>query len=321
MVTPRFRLLALVAWVMQGLIVLSGAAVRLTEAGLGCEDWPTCNEGEFLPAWQVHGLIEFGNRVISLLVTVSTIAVVVAARRLDPPRPELTRYAWMLMAGTVAQIVLGGITVLLDLHPAVVGLHFLVSMGLLWAAQSLWLLAGTATGPAWFGSRQIEQSSPMVSLRVGGGPADQRTALLTRAQLGLASLVLFVGTLVTGTGPHSGDSQAERLPFDLTTIARVHAATVWLFLATLVILVMHLNRNIVERSEPAVANGFQALRWLLMAAVAQGALGYLQFSLGVPAVLVEAHIFGALMVWSFSILTYRRVFGFQVAPQTATMSV
>ncbi|MEM7322562.1 MAG: COX15/CtaA family protein [Actinomycetota bacterium] len=302
------------AWVMQGLIVLSGAAVRLTEAGLGCEDWPTCNEGELLPEWQIHGLIEFGNRVISLAVTVSAVLVVVAARRLNPARPEPVRFAWMLVAGTVAQIVLGGLTVLLDLHPAVVGIHFLFSMALLWAAQSLWLLAGEPGDHDWF-----RYSTEPTSVRTVG-PVDQRTATLARLQMGMAAAVLLIGTLVTGTGPHSGDSRAERLPFDLTQITRVHSTAVWLLLLILVVFAVHLARD-ADRTEPQIASGFVALRWLLVAVVAQGGLGYLQFSLGVPAALVEAHIFGALVVWSFSILTHRRIIGFQVTPVAATITV
>lgn len=303
---------------MQALIVLSGAAVRLTEAGLGCEDWPTCNEGELLPEWQIHGLIEFGNRVISLFVTVSAIAAVVAARRLQPARPDLVRFAWALVIGTAAQIVLGGITVLLDLHPLVVSVHFLFSMGLLWAAQSLWLRSGQAAEPDWF---HYSGSAATAAARARTvAPVDQRTMILTRLQLGLTSVVLLAGTIVTGTGPHSGDSSAERLGFDLSEITRVHSTIVWLLLLVLVVFALHMARE-ADRSEPQIAAGFQSLRWLMLAVLAQGALGYIQFGLGLPAALVEAHVFGALVVWSLSILTYRRIMGFQAATQTATMSV
>lgn len=299
--------MALFAWVLQGLIVLSGAAVRLTEAGLGCEDWPTCNEGELLPEWQVHGLIEFGNRVISLFVTLSTVAVVIAAYRLRPRRRDLMPFAWALAIGTVAQIVLGGITVLLDLHPMVVGLHFLFSMALLWAAQSLWLRAGH--NPA--DDHQLARSINAV---------DDRTRLLTKAQLGLSSLVLVAGTVVTGTGPHSGDSSADRFSFELTSVTRVHSTTVWILLAVLVFFAIHLARA-VEAGQAELGPGFTAVRWMLVAAVAQGALGYTQFALGVPAALVEAHIFGALVVWTLSGFVYRRILGFQLADQDERLSV
>jgi cytochrome c oxidase assembly protein subunit 15 len=301
---------------MQALIVLSGAAVRLTEAGLGCEDWPTCNEGELLPELQIHGLIEFGNRVISLFVTVSAIAVVVAARRLIPARPDLMRFAWALVIGTAAQIVLGGITVLLDLHPLVVGVHFLFSMGLLWAAQSLWLRATGPTDPDWFDYSGANPGSRARTV----GPVDQRTMILTRLQLGLTSVVLLAGTIVTGTGPHSGDSTAERFRFDLTEVTRVHSTIVWLLLLVLVVFAIHMARD-ADQTERHIAGGFQSLRWMLLAVLAQGALGYIQFGLGVPSALVEAHVFGALVVWSLSILTYRRIMGFPVAAQAATMSV
>lgn len=300
---------------MQALIVLSGAAVRLTEAGLGCQDWPTCNEGELLPEWQIHGLIEFGNRVISLFVTVSAIAVVVAARRLSPARPDLLQFAWALVVGTGAQIVLGGITVLLDLHPLVVSVHFLFSMALLWAAQSLWLRSGEPAEPDWF-----HYSGTTAARTRTVGPVDQRTMILTRLQLGMTSVVLLAGTIVTGTGPHSGDSSAERLSFDLTEVTRVHSTIVWLLLLVLVVFAIHMARE-ADQTNPQISTGFQSLRWMLAAVLAQGALGYIQFGLGVPSALVEAHVFGALVVWSLSILTYRRIMGFQVAAQTATMSV
>lgn len=292
---------------MQALIVLSGAAVRLTEAGLGCEDWPTCNEDELLPEWQIHGLIEFGNRIISLFVTVSAIAVYVAARRLQQERPDLVRFGFALVVGTAAQIVLGGITVLADLHPIVVSVHFLFSMGLLWAAQSLWLRTAA--------DRSQETQGPRTT-----NPVDARTELLTKLQLAMAGLVLAAGTIVTGTGPHSGDSRADRLGFDLTTVTRIHSTTVWLLLFVLVVLAVHMARE-ADQNQPEIASGFQALRWMLAAVVAQGALGYIQFALGVPSLLVEAHVLGALIVWSFSILTFRKTLGFQVGAQTATMSV
>lgn len=300
--------MALFAWIMQGLIVLSGAAVRLTQAGLGCEDWPTCSEGELLPEWQVHGLIEFGNRVISLFVTLSTIAVVIAARRLRPARPDLVRFAWALVAGTVAQIVLGGITVLLDLHPLVVGLHFLLSMALLWAAQSLWLRAGQDPTTEDTGNGRSTAA------------VDERTEWLTKAQLAMAGVVLVAGTVVTGTGPHSGDSTADRFSFELTTVTRVHSTAVWILLAVLVFFAIHLSRAL-DQGDAEVTAGFQAVRWVLVAAVAQGALGYTQFALGVPPALVEAHIFGALVVWTLSGLVYRRVLGFRVATDQARVAV
>lgn len=280
------RRVALVAWAFQALIVLSGAAVRLTQAGLGCEDWPTCNDNRLTPEWELHGWIEFGNRLVSLVVVLSTIAAVVAARRRVPLRPELVRFAWLLVAGTAAQVVLGGITVLADLNPIVVSGHFLLSMVLLWAAQSLWLLAGP------------QPPTPP--------PTDGRTATLTRAQLIMAGIVLLLGTGVTGTGPNSGDGSAERLGFELTTVARTHAVSVWLLVALVVLLALHLVR---AAPGEVAAIGLTPVRFLLTAIVAQGVLGYTQYWLGVPPALVEVHVLGAVIVWSLSLYAYQRLLG------------
>ena len=321
-----FRRFALVAWIMQALIIVSGAAVRLTEAGLGCEDWPTCNDERVLPEWQLHGLIEFGNRLISGVVALSAVAVLVAAYRRRPRRPDLIGYAWAVVGGTVAQVVLGGITVLADLHPIVVSVHFLVSMGLLWAAQVLWFRAGpgrdAGTGTdGWSGGR------------TSSSPTEARwDQLLVRMQLALATVVLLSGTVVTGSGPNSGDARADRLGFDLETVARIHSFFVWCLVASVVVLAVILARRrsfgASPLAEPAVAAataasgpgsatgpdrpssglgrgaGFTVVQWLLVAVVAQGAVGYTQFALGVPPLLVELHIVGAVIVWSLAILLH-----------------
>lgn len=263
---------------MQALIVVSGAAVRLTQAGLGCEDWPTCNDDELLPEWQLHGLIEFGNRVISGFVAVSAVIAVVAAYRRRPRRDDLIRYSWGLVVGTLAQVVLGGITVLADLHPIVVSVHFLLSMILLWTAQTLWFRAGREDPPI------------------------PRPPWQARAQLGMAAVVLLTGTVVTGTGPNSGDSRADRLDFELEAVARVHSLSVWLLIATIVAITVQIARR-----GGTYTRAFGAARWLILAIAAQGALGYTQFALGVPAALVELHVFGAIVAWSLAIALYIRL--------------
>lgn len=285
-----FRRIALVAWIFQALIVMSGAAVRLTEAGLGCQDWPRCNEDRFTPEWELHGWIEFGNRLISLVVTLSAIAALVAAYRRLPRRDDLIRLAWLLVGGTAAQIVLGGITVLLDLNPIVVSIHFLVSMALLVAAHLLW--------------RRADPDGPPT----GRPAADDTSRLLLRALLPLAGIVLFTGTLVTGSGPHSGDASADRLGFELTSIARVHSVTVWVFMASLVGLALqYRNRIGAETGDPRTRH-WPILRLLLLAGVAQGAVGYTQFALGVPAALVELHVAGSVTVWMLAVALHLRSF-------------
>jgi cytochrome c oxidase assembly protein subunit 15 len=272
---------------MQAVIVASGAAVRLTDAGLGCEDWPTCNEGDLFPEAELHGMVEFGNRLISLLVAVSAVAVVVAARRRQPRRQDLDRLAWAVLGGTVAQVVLGGITVLTDLHPIVVSVHFLLSMVLLFAAQSLWLRAGPPP-------------RPIADTAAATTGAFDRVGALTGPLLWLAAVVLLLGTIVTGTGPNSGDSMADRLNFELESVARIHSTSVWIFIFVSLVTALRAAPLRGSRSE-AATRPFTALQVLLFVSVAQGVLGYVQYGLGVPPLLVELHVIGSIAVWTATI--------------------
>ncbi len=279
--------MVLIAGLALAAIVLTGAAVRLSQAGLGCENWPSCSDERFVPAWAFLPWVEFGNRLISGVVAVAAAAAVLSAYRRQPRRVDLIHWAWGLVAGVVGQIVLGGITVRVELHPAFVGVHFLLSMILLWNAIVLWVRAGS--GPS-----RGRASVPASVIYHG------------RALLIMASAVLVTGTLVTGTGPNSGDAKAERLNLSLTEIARVHSATVWCFTIVAVLLALRLSK--LTSSEPSAVS-----RWLLVVVVAQGGIGYLQYALGVPAALVEVHILGSVVVWSLSVLLYLRLFARQPA--------
>lgn len=264
----RYRRVVWAALLALGVIVVTGAAVRLTQSGLGCSDWPTCEEGRLAPAWSFHGWVEFGNRLFTGVVSIAVIVAVLAALRRRPYRRDLLWLALGLVAGVLGQAVLGGITVLLELHPVAVIGHFLLSMVLLANAVILLDAAGrepTARRPGAFRSHSF---------------------LL----VALATLVLITGTVVTGTGPHGGDTQAERLPLDLTWVARVHATTVWVFLAGVVVLALRTARS----GQLAL---LRRLRLLLVVAVAQAGVGYLQYALGVPPALVALHIVGAILVW------------------------
>jgi heme a synthase len=268
-VSPRrYRRTVALSLVALSVIVVSGAAVRLTESGLGCPDWPTCEQGRLAPEWSFHGWVEFGNRLFTGVVSLSVIAAVLAARWRRPYRPDLLWLALGLVAGVAAQVVLGGVTVLVGLHPLAVIGHFLLSMVLL--ANVVVLL-----------ERASHEGPP-----VGGHPLRVHSWLL----VALGALVLVAGTVVTGTGPHGGDTRAERLPFDLPWVTRLHASLVWVFVATLVVLALR-----------AVRTGDAALvaraRLLVAVAVAQGGVGYLQYALELPAGLVLVHILGSVLVW------------------------
>lgn len=270
----RITLLALAALVF---IIITGAAVRLTGSGLGCSDWPTCEADRLIAPAEYHPMIEFINRTITGLVSIAVIGAVLGSLLRTPRRRDLTWLSLGLVAGVIGQIVLGGLTVLFELHPPFVIAHFLLSMVLVWNAFVLHHRAGH-DGAAGL---------PLAPMRV---------RRLGDALVALASLAVITGTIVTGTGPHSGDETVPRLSFDIGEVARVHSGTVWLFLITAVVTLVLLRRNgtaaIVDRNA----------RILVGAIVVQGSIGYLQYFTGVPQALVMLHIVGSVTVWMAALL-------------------
>ena len=270
--TPRtYRRVVAVALALLCTIVVTGAAVRLTGSGLGCEDWPNCTEGDFIKVANPNQAIEQVNRLFTGLVSLGVIAAVLGALLRRPYRRDLVRWALGLVAGVVGQIVLGGITVLVDLHPAAVAGHFVLSMVLVTNAVVLLHRAGTAPGPR----------RPVV---------DPTDLLLGRALLGLLALGMVTGPVVTGTGPHAGDAAAPRFDAAITTVTRVHSINMWCLLAVLLAVLVRLARS----GGPAAP--LRAGQRLLAVVVAQGAVGYLQYELGIPAGLVLVHVAGATAV-------------------------
>ncbi|HEX9889035.1 MAG TPA: COX15/CtaA family protein [Nitriliruptorales bacterium] len=272
------RALSVAAIVTNVGIVLTGGIVRLTGSGLGCPDWPTCDGDRVLPApgaeagW--HQAIEFGNRLLTFVVLAVAVAAWVSARAAAPDRPEVRRAALGLPLGVLAQAVLGGVTVLTELDPLVVAAHFLLSMVLLVIATVLYHRVSRLTGHAPEATH-----------------VDHRVAWLVGALVGLAALVLVLGTLVTASGPHAGDPGTHRLGLDIRAVARVHAGAVWLTVATTVAVLVAARRGL------AGAPIGRAARTVLGLEVAQGAVGYLQYALGVPAGLVAVHLLLASLFW------------------------
>jgi len=268
------RRLALASLAVLTLIVVTGAAVRLTASGLGCPTWPRCTDDSFVtqPEMGAHGLIEFGNRLLTFVVGAVVLATTAAAALHRPRRPELLRLGLLLLAGVVAQGVLGGITVLTGLHPLTVAAHFLLSMVLLVGAVALHVRSGEPAGP----------TRPVVHPAVRG---------LGRLLVATTAATLVVGTLVTGSGPHSGDPGAERLPLDPTTISQVHADVVFLMLGLTVAM------SFVLRATGAPALARRRALVLLGVTLAQGTVGYVQYVTGLPVLLVGAHVLGACLVW------------------------
>jgi cytochrome c oxidase assembly protein subunit 15 len=277
-----YRRVTLAAQFLLGFIIITGAAVRLTGSGLGCTDWPTCERGNVIAPLEYHPMIEFGNRLVTGAVSIVVVlAVLGSLLRVGPRRRDLVRLSLGLVAGVVGQIVLGGVTVLSHLWPPFVMSHFLLSMLILWCAVVLHHRAGEPDPTADGGASRV-------------AVVDDTTWRLGRALVVAAALVIFMGTVVTGTGPHpgsSGDQLVDRLPFSLHDVARVHGALVMAFLALVLLTIARLVRtgapgHVRRRSE-----------WLLLVLVLQAGVGYAQYFLGVPALLVAVHVAGAVAVW------------------------
>lgn len=258
----------------QIVIVGTGGAVRLTGSGLGCSTWPMCEPGEFTPslhdASTIHPFIEFGNRTLTGVLGVLAIAVAVFVWTNRSRSMSYRLLGLTPLLGVVLQAVIGGITVLVDLHPAIVGGHLLISMALVAVSAVLLDRAG-------------EGDAPPVSLVTT--PTRVVTWLMEIALVP----VLVLGVVVTGAGPHSGDSEVGyRFALDPAHITKFHAAAVWVFLALLVVLAV-----LVWRDQPPASKARRVVGLLLVLTVAQGGIGYVQYFTGLPEILVGMHMLAA----------------------------
>jgi heme a synthase len=251
-------------------IVVTGVAVRLTGSGLGCDDWPNCNDSRLIDVSSSHAAIEQVNRLFTGLVSVAVIAAALGSLYREPRRRDLTRWSLGLVAGVLGQIVLGGVTVLVDLHPIAVQGHLLLSMVLVANATVLVRRAGEADG--------VERSEAV-------GPATRATAYALAAG---TSLAVFTGTLVTGAGPHAGDEDVRRFGFHIPTVARVHGVTVMVTIGIALGLLWRIRHHRRERTAmtPVMTT------WLFVAAL-QATVGYVQYFNDVPELLVGIHVAAA----------------------------
>ncbi|MGZ4675742.1 MAG: COX15/CtaA family protein [Acidimicrobiia bacterium] len=303
--TPeQYRRITVVAAALLALIIVTGAAVRLTGSGLGCPDWPNCTAGNLAPtkAVGVHGWIEFVNRLVTGLVSVAVIVAVLGALVRTPRRRDLTWLAAGLVLGVIAQALLGALVVQKLLDPPFVMGHFLLSAVLLADALVLVWRAG------------VPDATP--------APVTVPAAVhrLAVAVVTIASIVLVTGTVVTGAGPHSGDAggsakvslRATRLDVAVTTVARVHGITVMVFLALVLALLVLLMRT------GASARLSRRVTVLLVVLVAQAAVGYTQYFTGIPVALVGIHVAGATAVFAAAVGVLLGCREVAVAPVRAT---
>ncbi|WP_037607316.1 COX15/CtaA family protein [Streptacidiphilus rugosus] len=269
------RRAALATLVCSVLIIVTGGAVRLTGSGLGCPTWPTCTSSTLAPtsAMGVHGLIEFGNRMLTDVICVVVGLAIIAARCAKPHRKDVTRLGWYQFWIIVAEAVIGGITVLTHLNPYVVSLHFLSSMLLILTSLAMW---------------QRTREGDGAPVRTVGRPIIH----LSRVTVAMTALLVVAGTLVTGTGPHPGDSSdVKRMPFDWDKITQFHADFAMISVGLAVAMLFVLMAVDAPHAPRRAAKEFLAVL------LAQGVLGFVQYFTHVPELLVGIHLLGAALCW------------------------
>ena len=261
----------------QSAIVITGASVRITGSGLGCSTWPECTPGSFTPTPDqpespLHAWIEFGNRLLTFILLLNALLLMISILR--NRRSELRILGLIQILGILAQGVLGGITVLTGLNPATVSAHFLLSIVLIAAALSL---------------RQRAHGKTPTDIKLA--PLTRRLARIT---LALTALVIFAGTIVTGSGPHAGDDLAERFNLDPRMMSWIHADLVIALVGVTVamLIAIRLGEAEITRSSWGVS-----ARNFLIICLAQGLIGYTQYFTGLPELLVGFHILGSVLVW------------------------
>ncbi|MFF7240695.1 COX15/CtaA family protein [Streptomyces collinus] len=266
---------ALAALVMSVIIVVTGGAVRLTASGLGCPTWPTCTDDSLTTtrAMGFHGAIEFGNRMLTYVLCAAVGWAIVAARAQKPWRRALTRLGWAQFWVVMGNAVLGGIVVLVGLNPYTVAAHFLLSSALIAVATVMWQRTREGDGAP----------RPLV-----GKAVQQLVWFLVAA----ATLLIAVGTVVTGAGPHAGDSkEVARIPIDWETVSKLHAVLAW------IVVTLTFALWFVLKAVDAPRGPLGRTRELFLILLSQGVIGYVQYFTHLPEILVGLHMLGSCLVW------------------------
>ncbi|MGW1499875.1 COX15/CtaA family protein [Streptomyces mirabilis] len=276
--TPTSRTVrraALAALVMSVVIVVTGGAVRLTGSGLGCPTWPKCTDDSLTTtsAMGFHGVIEFTNRMLTYVLCAAVGWAIIAARSEKPWRRDLTRLGWAQFWIVMSNAILGGIVVLVGLNPYTVAAHFLLSTALITVATVMW--QRTREGSA--------EPRPLV------GKAVQQ---LVWCLVAAAILLIAVGTVVTGAGPHAGDSsEVERMAVNWETVAKLHAVLAW------IVVTLTFALWFVLKAVDAPKGPLDRTRELFLILLGQGVIGYVQYFTDLPEALVGLHMFGSCLVW------------------------
>jgi cytochrome c oxidase assembly protein subunit 15 len=284
---PRvLRLASLTALIVSIIIVFTGGVVRVTGSGLGCPTWPACDPSSLVPTAElgIHGVIEFSNRLFTGVIVAAVGWVIVAARLQKPRDRSITRLAWSQFWLVVANAVAGGVTVLTELNPWVVAMHFVMAIALLTTTTLTWQRASDNYSRG-------SVTSGISSAQNGGIRMSRTASVLSWALAGATIVLVLAGTLVSGSGPHSGDSaDVPRMPFNWTGITVVHGILGAATLAIAVVLWLILSRNGSRTARRRVS------AFLIVTAL-QAAVGVTQAFTGLPDFLVAIHLLGAALVW------------------------
>lgn len=291
--------LAIASLISEVGIIVTGGAVRLTQSGLGCPTWPRCTSESLTntPEMGIHGVIEFGNRLLTFVLAAIALAMVLALWNRRRTHPQVFWFATGLLLGIPGQAIIGGITVLTQLNPWVVAFHFLLSSAMVCFAT---LMVNRLS----LELRVRQQNSSQMRL------VDGETTVWTRRTAAVIFvvgwIVLYLGTIVTGTGPHGGDAGAPRHGFDPLVVTRVHSFPVYLMvIATVVLLLLVMRNNSSARQRRSA--------WFMIAMlIYQGGIGYIQHFTGLPIGVVLLHMLGTgLVVWAMTLVWDRQRSSYQ----------
>ncbi|WP_295019039.1 heme A synthase [uncultured Micrococcus sp.] len=282
-------------------IVVTGGVVRVSGSGLGCPTWPKCTPESLTatPEMGLHGVIEFGNRTLTGVLGVVALLMLLSVARMHRTHGQVVGLSAGLLAGVVFQAVLGGITVLTELNPWIVAAHFIASAVMIGLAAMLLL-------------RVRAERRHGVGGRIADGATTGRTRGTAWAVLLTTAAVVVVGTMVTGTGPHSGDPDAARHAFDAVLITRLHALPAYALLGASVVLVV-----LTGRLAGASAGQRGAARALLAVVVSQALVGYWQHFTGLPVGVVMLHLIGSVLVIATATVAWQRQVSRYTVPAAA----